>query len=216
LRRCLAGRETLCGLTLRSILRAARESGRAITGAAVSFFRHHDTARFGDGRAAHLRGTILARLIRHANMIGPIGFAIALIDIWGVLFGGIVSQMLSNKATQPLAEKAMAAGPKSARWRGAARIFRCKSPRLASATFFSSRFCSRSGQSGDELENLGALMWAFVSFALLSLVVFAVFSRICQDCSSSPPPSCCQTGNTSASRAKSNSHCFTPEFSCCF
>lgn len=67
---------------------------------------------------ATFAGTILARLIRHPNMIGPIGAAIALIDIWGVLFGGIVSQLMANKATQPLAAKAMAAGPKM----GAANI----------------------------------------------------------------------------------------------
>ncbi len=61
--------------------------------------------------AATFAGTLLARLIRHANMIGPVGAAIALIDIWGVLFGGIVSQLMTNEATKPLADKAMAAGP---------------------------------------------------------------------------------------------------------
>ncbi len=57
-------------------------------------------------------GLLVSRLIRHANMIGPIGVMVALIDIWGVLFGGIVSQLLTNKATKGLAHAAMASGPK--------------------------------------------------------------------------------------------------------
>jgi hypothetical protein len=60
---------------------------------------------------ASFAGAMLARGIRYPNMLGPIGAIIALIDIWGVLFGGIVSQMLANKATQPLAARAMTNGP---------------------------------------------------------------------------------------------------------
>lgn len=54
-------------------------------------------------------GVLAARLIRTPNMLGPICVVIALIDVWGVLFGGIVSQLLV-KAPQ-LAEKAMTSGP---------------------------------------------------------------------------------------------------------
>ena len=57
-------------------------------------------------------GLLVSRLIRHANMIGPIGVMVALIDIWGVLFNGIVSQLLTSKATKGLAHAAMASGPK--------------------------------------------------------------------------------------------------------
>ena len=56
-------------------------------------------------------GNLLSRGIRAPNMLGPIGAVIALIDIWGVLFGGIVSQLLANKATQGVAAKAMSSGP---------------------------------------------------------------------------------------------------------
>lgn len=57
-------------------------------------------------------GLFVSRMIRHANMIGPIGIMVAVIDIWGVLFGGIVAQLLTNKATQGIAQKAMAGGPR--------------------------------------------------------------------------------------------------------
>ncbi len=56
-------------------------------------------------------GALLARGIRFANMLGPISIIIALIDIWGVMFGGIVSQMMTNKATQHIAAKALTSGP---------------------------------------------------------------------------------------------------------
>lgn len=42
-------------------------------------------------------GALVARpLIRTPNMLGPICAIIALIDIWGVLFGGIVAQLLAR------------------------------------------------------------------------------------------------------------------------
>ncbi len=63
--------------------------------------------------AAVCGGAVLARLIKHPNMVGPIGAMIALIDTWGVLFGGPVSQMLNNPATKKLAGLAMAGGPHS-------------------------------------------------------------------------------------------------------
>lgn len=61
---------------------------------------------------AMFAGSIVARMIRHPNLVGPIGILVALIDVWGVLFSGPVSKLLQNQATQPLAAKAMAAGPK--------------------------------------------------------------------------------------------------------
>jgi hypothetical protein len=56
-------------------------------------------------------GSILARGIRYANMLGPISIIIAIIDIWGVLGNGIVFQMMTNKATQHIASKALTSGP---------------------------------------------------------------------------------------------------------
>lgn len=56
-------------------------------------------------------GAIVARLIKTPNMMGPVCAIVALIDIWGVLLGGIVSQLLTNPATKPIAENAMAAMP---------------------------------------------------------------------------------------------------------
>lgn len=48
-------------------------------------------------------------LIRSANMLGPICGIIALIDIWGVLFGGIVAQLMTR--APEVASKAMTQGP---------------------------------------------------------------------------------------------------------
>jgi len=46
--------------------------------------------------AASLLGVLVSKLITDANMMAPICALIALIDIWGVLFGGIVAQMLEK------------------------------------------------------------------------------------------------------------------------
>src|SRR5687768_13475047 len=43
---------------------------------------------------AMFAGSLVARLIQTPNMLGPVCGVIALIDIWGVLFGGIVMQMM--------------------------------------------------------------------------------------------------------------------------
>lgn len=56
-------------------------------------------------------GSIVARLIKTPNMLGPICAIIAMIDIWGVMFGGIVSQLLTNPATAEASRKAMATVP---------------------------------------------------------------------------------------------------------
>lgn len=55
-------------------------------------------------------GALAARpLIRTPNMLGPICGVIALIDIWGVLFGGIVAQLLAK--APDVASRAMTHGP---------------------------------------------------------------------------------------------------------
>ena len=62
--------------------------------------------------AAMSGGALLSHLVRYPNMVGPICAATALIDIWGVMFGGIVIQMMQNEKTKDVAAKAMAAMPK--------------------------------------------------------------------------------------------------------
>jgi hypothetical protein len=59
---------------------------------------------------AVLVGNLAARLIQSSNMLGPVCAVIALVDVWGVLFGGIVSQMLAK--VPAVAAKAMTSGPK--------------------------------------------------------------------------------------------------------
>ena len=61
--------------------------------------------------AATFGGVSLARMIRTPNMLGPIGAIIAIIDIWGVLFGGPISQILNSKAAAPVTKAAMTSGP---------------------------------------------------------------------------------------------------------
>ena len=61
--------------------------------------------------AATFAGVSLARMIRTPNMLGPIGGIIAVIDIWGVLFGGPVSKIMASEAAKPVTEKAMTSGP---------------------------------------------------------------------------------------------------------
>ena len=61
--------------------------------------------------AATFGGVSLSRMIRTPNMLGPIGGIIAVIDIWGVLFGGPVSKIMASEAAKPVTEKAMTSGP---------------------------------------------------------------------------------------------------------
>ena len=62
--------------------------------------------------AATFGGFSLARMIRSANMLGPIGAIIAIIDIWGVLFNGPISKIMASEAAKPVTQAAMTAGPK--------------------------------------------------------------------------------------------------------
>ena len=61
--------------------------------------------------AAMFGGVSLSRMIRTPNMLGPIGGIIAIIDIWGVLFGGPISKIMASEAAAPITEKAMTTGP---------------------------------------------------------------------------------------------------------
>lgn len=59
--------------------------------------------------AATLGGSLVAGLIREASIVGAVCALAALIDIWGVLLGGIVSQVM-EKAPE-IASKGMASMP---------------------------------------------------------------------------------------------------------
>jgi hypothetical protein len=67
--------------------------------------------------AAVAGGALVGKLIKSPNMLGPICAMVALIDIWGVLFGGIVSQLMekapevaavATKATPTVSAEAVA------------------------------------------------------------------------------------------------------------
>lgn len=165
---------------LRPAMRAIRELGGQATTSQQLFFSAttalQDLAMVS---GATFAGSLLARLIRHPNMIGPIGFAIALIDIWGVLFGGIVSQLLSNKATQPLAERAMAAGPKMGTVGAARPEFSLEIPSIGVGDFlFIALLLSVLVNLAMNWKTSARLMWIFVSFALLSIAFLPWFPHL--------------------------------------
>lgn len=125
---------------------------------------------------ATLAGTLLARLIRYPNMIGPIGAAIALIDIWGVLFGGIVSQLMTNKATQPIAAKAMTAGPKLGAATAKQTGFSVALPNIGVGDFlFIALLLSVLVNLAMNWKGAARLMWVLVCFALLSIQFLPFF-----------------------------------------
>jgi hypothetical protein len=112
-------------------------------------------------------------------MIGPIGAAIALIDIWGVLFGGIVSQLMTNKATQPLAEKAMAAGPKLGAASAARTGFSISLPAIGVGDFlFIALLLSVLVNLAMNWQKSARLMWILVCFALLSIQFLPFFPAL--------------------------------------
>lgn len=61
--------------------------------------------------AATWGGVLVSHLIKSRNLLGPICAMIALIDIWGVLFGGIVSQLMNNPMTKAASQNALAGVP---------------------------------------------------------------------------------------------------------
>jgi hypothetical protein len=114
-------------------------------------------------------GLLVARMIRHANMVGPIGVMVALIDIWGVLFGGIVSKLLTNKSTQGLAGHAMASGP---RLGAASAKFHLALPDVGIGDYlFLALFLGVLVRFGMNWRASAIWMWAGVSLALLAIVL---------------------------------------------
>lgn len=116
-------------------------------------------------------GQGLSRLIRAPNMLGPIGAVIALIDIWGVLFGGIVSQLLANKATQSIAEKAMTSGPQIGAVGASRPEFSIPLPAIGVGDFlFLSLLLGIIIIHRMNWRASARLIWVLVSLALLSIV----------------------------------------------
>jgi len=114
-------------------------------------------------------GLLVARIIRHANMLGPIGAMVALIDIWGVLFGGIVSQLLANKHTQAVAHHAMASGPKLG---AATSKFHLELPAIGIGDYlFLALFLGVLVRFRMNWRASAVWMWAGVSLALLTIVL---------------------------------------------
>lgn len=166
--------------TVRSVLRVWRESQSVATPVRQLIFftvgALQDAAMIA---GATFAGTILARMIRHPNMLGPIGAAIALIDIWGVLFGGIVSQMLTNQATQPLAEHAMAAGPKIGAADVARTGFSLNIPAIGVGDFlFMGLLLSVLINLAMNWRDSARLMFALVALALLAITFLPWFPAL--------------------------------------
>ncbi|BCM89443.1 hypothetical protein IAD21_01289 [Abditibacteriota bacterium] len=114
-------------------------------------------------------GILISRMIRHANMIGPIGVMVALIDIWGVLFGGIVSQLLTNKSTQGIAGHVMGHGP---RLGAASSKFHLALPDIGIGDYlFLALFLGAIVHFGMNWRASAIWMWAGVSVALLAIVL---------------------------------------------
>ena len=114
-------------------------------------------------------GLLVSKMIRHANMIGPIGVMVGIIDIWGVLFGGIVHQLLNNKATEHIAQKAMASGPKLG---AATSKFHLALPDIGIGDYlFLALFLGCLVRFGMNWRISATWMWALISAALLAIVL---------------------------------------------
>lgn len=117
-------------------LTAMREAAGSLT-TAQRMLGHYasvaqDIALMGGGVCG---GSLVARLIKHPNMVGPIGAVVALIDTWGVLFQGIVAQLMTNEATAGIAAKAMTDGPKIGAVGAAKREFAVSLPSVGIGDF---------------------------------------------------------------------------------
>ena len=129
--------------------------------------------------AASFAGAILARGIRYPNMLGPIGAVIALIDIWGVMFGGIVHQMLTSEATQPLAAKAMTTGPQIGAVGASQPAFSVPLPSVGIGDFlFLALLLCTLVYLRMNWRTSAILMFAFVCVALLGLTFLTWFPAL--------------------------------------
>jgi hypothetical protein len=112
-------------------------------------------------------GNLASRMIQTPNMLGPVCVVIALIDVWGVLFGGIVSQLLTN--APQVAAKAMTSGPKIGAASGSLYMIPLPDVGVGDYLFIGLLFGALMWLG---LNWRGALTWVvpLVSLALLSIV----------------------------------------------
>ena len=129
--------------------------------------------------AAMFGGVSLARMIRTPNMLGPIGGIIAVIDIWGVLFGGPVSQILNSKAAQPISEKAMTSGPQIGAIGAARPEFSIPLPQIGVGDFlFLALLLGIIVIHRMNWRTPAAATWLLVSGALLSITFLPFFPAL--------------------------------------
>jgi hypothetical protein len=83
--------------------------------------------------SAVLGGSLVARLIREPNMLAPVCGLIAIIDVWGVLFGGFVAQMLEKAPT--ISARAMGSMPTIGAATGAPRDFQIPLPDIGAGDY---------------------------------------------------------------------------------
>ena len=124
-------------------------------------------------------GNLLARGIRAPNMLGPIGAIIAVIDIWGVLFGGPISQILASEAAAPISEKAMTAGPQIGAVGAARPEFSIPLPQIGVGDFlFLALLLGIVVMHRMNWRTPTWLIWLLVSGALLSIVWLPVLGDV--------------------------------------
>lgn len=153
-----------------------RVGGQPTSAQLVTFFYTQSLQDVALMSGAAFAGTLIAKMIRHANLLVPICVGIALIDIWGVLFGGIVSQMMNNAATAPIAAKAMTAGPQIGAVGAARPEFSLSLPPIGIGDFlFAALLLSVIVNLKMNWKDAARWMFGLVSLALLGLTFIKEF-----------------------------------------
>lgn len=129
--------------------------------------------------AAMFGGVSLSRMIRTPNMLGPIGGIIAVIDIWGVLFGGPVSKIMASQAARPVTEKAMTSGPQIGAIGAARPEFAIPLPQIGVGDFlFLALLLGIIVIHRMNWRTPAAATWLLVSGALLSITFLPFFPAL--------------------------------------
>lgn len=121
---------------------------------------------------AALGGALLSRLISEPNMLAPVSALIALIDIWGVLFGGIVAQLMEKAPT--VAQHAMSSVPTVGA--ATASVWKIPLPDIGAGDYLFLGLLF-SALCNNNMNWRGAVKWVtpLVSLALLSIPLSAIF-----------------------------------------
>lgn len=123
---------------------------------------------------AALGGALLSRLISEPNMLAPVSGLIALIDIWGVLFGGIVAQLMEKAPT--VSQHAMSAMPTVGA--ATASAWKIPLPEIGAGDYLFLGLLF-SALCNNNMNWRGAAKWVtpLVSLALLSIPLSAIFLK---------------------------------------